>query len=56
MWGPTYNDRCYCAAADKCVHADKCGRKLTERDREIVKRDGWLVAYWDKCKRFEEKK
>ena len=38
----TYKDRTWCASPN-CLN--KCGRRMSGEDKNIVKRDGWLVSY-----------
>ena len=54
LCGPTYKDRSFCSAADKCAVAD-CRRRLTDEDKRIIEKDKWLVAYIPSCPGFKPK-
>ncbi len=43
VFGPTYRDRCFCESADACGVKD-CPRRLSDADKEAIKRGGWVVA------------
>ena len=54
-FGPTYRDRCFCESADNCGVKD-CPRRLTEADKEAIKRGNWMVATITVCEKFVFKK
>lgn len=55
VFGPTYQDRCFCESADACGVKD-CPRRLSDADKEAVKKGGWVVATMPRCEKFIFKK
>ena len=54
IFGPTYQDRCFCESADACGVKD-CPRRLTDADKEAIRKGGWVVAMFPRCEKFVEK-